>query len=275
MFQSIKAIFKLRWKYLTRYPGWLIIFFILPIVLSIIPIILGWAIAGSPQQATINFEKNVGTANYTLFMVLGSLTWFLAISVMWDFGMWIREEQEMGTLEQLLLTPTNPIELLIGSFLYAIFNSSMQFITVLCIASVLFNFINLLFSSAMLLTVVYLILGVFPLTGFALLIGCLIIKIREAEAIIRLLQPVIAFLVGIFYPVTLMPVLIRTIALLIPLTISLQDMRAVLLNISYVFNPQLDLFILLIYCALWPLIGIKAFSYTEKKARKEGDLSGF
>jgi len=275
MLQVVKAVFKLRWKYLTRYPGWLIIFIILPIVFSVIPIVLGWAVAGSPQQAAINFKMNVGTSNYTLFMILGSLTWLLSVSIMWDFGMWIREEQEMGTLEQLLLTPVSPVELLVSSNLWALFNSAMQFLIALFVAGILFNFIGLLFTPAMVLTLVYLILGVFPLAGFALLIGSLILKIREAEAILRLLEPGIAFLVGIFYPVTLMPTVIRTIALLIPLTISLQDMRAVLLNISYIFNPQLDLLILLIYCALWPLLGTKAFNYVEKKAKKEGGLGGF
>lgn len=275
MLRVIKAVFKVRWKYTVRYPGWFIMFIILPIVFSVIPIILGWAVAGSPQQAAINFKMNVGTPNYTLFMILGSLIWLVSISIMWDFGMWIREEQEMGTLEQLLLTPVNPIELLASSTVWALFNSSIQFVIALFVAGVLFNFIGVLISPAMILTIIYLILGVLPLTGFALLIGSLIIKMREAEAVIRLLQPGIAFLVGIFYPVTIMPELIRYIALLIPLTVSLQDMRAVLLNISYIFNPQLDLFILLIYCALWPLIGMTTFNYVEKKAKKEGGLSGY
>jgi len=111
--------------------------------------------------------------------------------------------------------------------------------------------------------------------GFALLIGSLVIKIKEAEAIIRLLQPLIAFLVGIFYPITLMPYFVRLLAVIIPLTISLHDMRAVLMNLDYLFNPYLDLFILLIYCAIWPILGLYTFHYVEKKAKKEGTLGGY
>lgn len=275
MLEVIKAVFKVRWKYTIRYPGWLIMFFIFPIIFSVIPIVLGWAVAGSPQQAAINFKIKVGTEHYTLFMVLGSLVWLLSVTIMWDFGMWIREEQQMGTLEQILLTPVNIFELLLGSSLWALINSVIQFVVALIIAGIIFNFLDLLFTPGLVLCLVYLALGVFPLTGFALLIGSLIVRIKEAEAVIRLLQPIIAFLVGIFYPITLMPYFVRLIAMLIPLTITLHDTRAILMNLDYLFNPYLDIFILLIYCAIWPTIGFYTFHYVERKAKKEGMLGGY
>ena len=78
-----------------------------------------------------------------------------------------------------------------------------------------------------------------------------------------------------FYPVTILPTVVRYIAILIPLTISLQDMRAILLNLDYIFNPYLDLFLLLIYCALWPIMGFITFRYTIKKSKMEGGLGAY
>ena len=275
MLEVVKAVLKVRWKYTIRYPGWLIMFFIIPVVFSVIPIVLGWAVAGSPQQAALNFKERVGTEHYTLFMVLGSMIWLLSISIMWDFGMWLREEQQMGTLKQILVTPVNIFTLLLASSLWALMYSIIQFIVALIIAGIIFNFLPLLFTPSLLLCTVYLVLGIFPLTGFALLIGSLIVKLKEAEAIIRLLQPLLAFLVGIFYPITIMPYFVKLIALTIPLTITLHDVRAILLNLDYLFNPYLDLFILLIYCAIWPILGLYMFQYVEKKAKKEGTLSAY
>ncbi|MHA1617003.1 MAG: ABC transporter permease [Candidatus Njordarchaeales archaeon] len=275
MLEVIKAVFKLRWKYTVRYPGWAIFFIFVPIVFSLIPIILGWAVAGGPQQATINFKLRVGTENYTLFMILGSAVWVLSIGVMWDFGMWLREEQEMGTLEQLLLTPANIYHILLGSTIFTVALSATQFISVILFGGLMFGFLPELAKPSTLLAILYLVLGIVPLTGFALLIGCLIVSIREAEAIIRLLEPIIAFLVGVFYPITIMPSFVKYLALLIPLTISLQDMRAVILELDYVFNPYLDMMILLTYCIVWPSIAMITYRYVERKAKKEGGLGGY
>jgi len=66
MLEVIKAVFKVRWKYTIRYPGWLIMFFIFPIIFSVIPIVLGWAVAGSPQQAAIIVFRKINAKNFCL-----------------------------------------------------------------------------------------------------------------------------------------------------------------------------------------------------------------
>lgn len=275
MFETVKAVFRLRWKYTIRYSGWFIVSIIIPIFFAILPIVLGWAVAGSPQNAALNFKTRVGTDQYTLYMLLGSGAWMLSIMVMWDFGMWIREEQQMGTLEQLLLTPANMFTVLLGSVLFQTVISLVQFAAILIVGGLVFNVLDVLLSPSVVLAVVYLFLGIFPLTGFAMMIGGLVVKIKEAEGVIRLLQPFIAFLIGIFYPITMMPYFIRMIAIVIPLTISLQDMRAVLLHLEYVFNPYLDILILLVYTALWPMVGLSVYSFVEKRAKKEGTIGGY
>ncbi|MHA1589065.1 MAG: ABC transporter permease [Candidatus Njordarchaeales archaeon] len=275
MLEVIKAVFKLRWKYTVRYPGWIIFFIIIPIIFSVIPIILGWAVAGGPQQAALNFKMRVGTEDYQFFIILGSAVWILGISVMWDFGMWIREEQEMGTLEQLLLTPANIYHILLGSTLFTTLLSSLQFLSVIIVGGLIFGFLPKLLNPQLLIAILYLFLGIFPLTGFALLLGCLIISIKEAEAVVRLFEPLLAFLVGAFYPITLMPSIVRYLAVTIPLTISLNDMRAVLLGLEYIFNPYLDLLILATYCVVWPALAMMAYNSVEKRAKKGGGLGAY
>ncbi len=275
MFNVIRAVFKLRWKYTIRYPGWLILFIIFPIILSIIPIFLGWAVAGSPDKAAENFYVNVGTREYAPFMILGSLAWLISLSLMWDFGMWIREEQQMGTFEQTLLTPANIFHILLGSMLYTLTGLTIQFSLALAVAAIAFNFVDLLLTTHFLMATIYLILGIIPLSGFSLLIGSLVVRIKEAEGVARILQPILAFLIGIFYPITILPPLVKYLAISIPMTVSLQDIRAVLLDLEYIFNPYLDLYLLLIYCALWPLVGFSMFKTSLNRGRRRGDIGAY
>ena len=46
-----------------------------------------------------------------------------------------------------------------------------------------------------------------------LLFGALVLKVKEANALINLMQWAVSFLMGIFFPVAVMPPLLRAVAL--------------------------------------------------------------
>ena len=111
--------------------------------------------------------------------------------------------------------------------------------------------------------------------GLSLFIGSIIIKFKEAHALLNLLQPVFAFLMGIFYPITILPELIKLIAIALPLTIATNDIRAAILNTQYVFDIWIDLAFVGFFAIFWPLIGLVVFKRTETNARKTGSLGSY
>ncbi|MGQ4833951.1 MAG: ABC transporter permease [Candidatus Asgardarchaeia archaeon] len=273
--QVIKAVLLTRLRIMTRYKGWLFVSIFIPLIFSALPILMGTAVAGGFDKAAINFERNVGTKNFILFSLIGTALWLLASGLMWDFGMWIREEQQQGTLEQNLVAPINVLWIVVGSGLSSLILISFQFIAVLVLGGLVYNVFWDLLTPGILLAIVFLVLGMIPLMGISLLIGSIIIKFKEANALLNLLQPIFAFLMGIFYPITILPELVRLIAIALPLTIATNDIRAAILNTQYVFNIWIDLAFVGFFAIFWPLIGLMVFKKTEAKARKTGSLSSY
>ena len=274
-FQVIKAVFITRLRIMSRYRGWIIVSIFIPLVFSALPILMGTAVAGGFDRAAANFERNVGTSNFILFSLIGTALWLLASSLMWDFGMWIREEQQQGTLEQNLVAPANILWIVIGSGLSALLITSVQFFAVLIVGGLVYNVFWDLLTPGIFLAIIFLFIGMIPMIGLSLFIGSIIIKFKEAHALLNLLQPVFAFLMGIFYPITILPELIKLIAIALPLTIATNDIRAAILNTQYVFNIWIDLAFVGFFAIFWPLIGLVVFKRTETNARKTGSLGSY
>jgi len=271
----IRAVFLTRVRHMTRYKGWLFLSIVIPLIFSALPILMGTAVAGSLNQAAINFQKNVGTSNYILFSLIGTALWLLASELLWDFGMWIHDEQQQGTLEQNLVAPVNILWIVIGSGLFAVILSGFQFLAVLVVGGIVYNVFWDLITPDILLALAFLVLGMIPLVGISLFLGSIIIRFKEANSLVNLLQPIFAFLMGVFYPITILPYIVRMIAIALPLTIATNDIRAVLLNTQYVFNIWIDLAFIGVYAIFWPLIGLYFFKQVERKAKKKGTIGTY
>jgi len=273
--QVIKAVFKVNWLYTIRYKGWFLFAIIFPLIMATLPILVGTAVAGSPQKAAENFMRNVGTENYQLFSLIGSAVWILAIVILWDFGLWIRQEQQLGTLEQNLLTPTNIFVILVGVSLFGLSQAAIQFTATLIVGGIIFNVLYQILAPTMLLSIFIIVVGLIPMYGLSFVIGSIVIKYKEANSIISMLQTFFAFIMGIFYPVTLFPFYLRIIAYLLPLTIPLQDARAVLLNTQVVIDIWIDLSIIVIFSIIWPILGYFMFLKVEEMLKKGEGVGGY
>ena len=110
------AMAKARVQQLRRYPGWLLLDIILPIIFAALPILMGRALAG--DAVAENFEMNTGSAEYVAYLIIGGNIFVLVTGAMWNIGFWVRREQQTGTLEALYLTPTSRAVMVAGVALY-------------------------------------------------------------------------------------------------------------------------------------------------------------
>lgn len=274
-FTVLKAVFKLNWYLTTRYKGWLLFFIAFPVMFSVLPIFLGRAVAGDPARASQSFYQYTGTENYVVYMIVGSSIWVFAMSSLWGFGMWLREQQMTGTLEQLLLSPVNPFLLLVGEEIFNLIISAFQFTIALLAGSGLFGALGELLNIRLLYSAGILLLGMIPMYGLSMVFGGMIIKLKEAGAIIGILQMALGFIMGIFYPLTLLPLWVRIISILFPLTIVNNDIRAILLSTSYIFSLRADILLLLAYMFMYPLLGFWIYERVMVSLKRGEGIGGY
>ncbi len=264
-FSVTLASARMRIITITRYPGQLLMDIVTPIIFAAMPILLGRASAG--DQAAAIFEANTGTGNYVGFMIIGASAFTIVSYAFWHIAYWLRWEMETGTLEALYLTPTSRLWVAMGTAIYSVTRSLVSSLIAYFLGSWVLG-VNP-FQGELLLALVFIFVGVIPLYGFALLFGALVLKLKEANALINVMQWGVSLLMGIFFPISIFPPFMRFLALLFPPTWMTNGVRSALLGVGYFFGEwYLDLAMLWVFLFIAPLVGYWVFFRVETGIRK-------
>ena len=266
------TVFVARLRIITRYKGAILLESFLPIFFAAMPILLGIAVAGSEENAASNFFQNTqaagqGTMEYRVYMLLGSSTFMVVSLMLWLIGYWVRREQETGTLESIYLAPAKRLYVLVGVTSYSLVRSLAAFIVAMFVGSLLFG-VNPL-AGNFLAAIGYLMLGIPALWGLSFFFGALIMRVKEANSVIQLIQWVVPFFMGIYFPVTMFPPLVRITAMAFPPTLMNDAMRSALLNIPSLYGPGYVV-LGLMFMAAWitPLLGYEFFGMMERRIKR-------
>ena len=264
-FSAMLASTRTRILIISRYPGQLFMDALIPIVIAAMPILLGRAVAGDDAGAI--FAQNTGTANYVAYMIIGSSVFTVVSLAFWHIAWWLRWEMETGTLEMLYLTPTERIWIAAGTAIYSMTRGLITALIAYVIGSFIFG-VNP-FQGELFLAFVFILSGLIPLYSLTLLYGALVLKLKEANALINVMQWGVAFLMGTYYPIAVLPPIARAIALLFPPTWMTNGARSAILGVGYFFQEwYFDLAILWSFMLIAPLLGFWVFRKVEANVRR-------
>lgn len=257
---------------ISRYKGWLLMDISIPIIVAALPILIGTAIGG--PNAAQNFAANTGTTEFKLYMLIGAVLFMLVTGSLWQVAFWLRRERMTGTLESLYLAPAHRLTVLAGVSLYANLRGLFSLVVSVFLGSILFG-VNPL-QGHILIAIAFVVSGLIPLWGTSFFFGSLILKIREGGTLVNLFQWITGFLMGMFYPVTVFPILLRYVAFVFPPTWMNQGTRASLLDLSYFLgNWYLDLAVLWAFALVTPILGLWAFRWMENRLRANEGVAQF
>jgi ABC-2 type transport system permease protein len=263
---------QLRLLNISRYPGQMVMEILIPIIFASMPMLLGQATGG--EDAAANFAANTGTPNYVAFLLIGSNVFTLVSSAFWHIAYWLRFEQETGTLETIYLTPTSTVTLASGVALYSVIRGLTSSLIAYFVGCFIFQ-VNPL-QGDVLLALAFILVGLVPLYGMALIFGAVVLKVKESNAIVNLMQWVVSFLMGLFYPVAVLPPAVKALALLFPPTWMTNGVRSALLGVGYFFGEwYLDLAVLWAFLLFAPLFGFWVFNRTERSIQRNEGVGQF
>lgn len=194
------------------------------------------------------------TLNYKTFMVPGILVLLVTMLTLFLSAMNIVREKEIGTLEQINVTPIKKYQFIIGK-LFPFWVLGLVILTVgLAIAKVVFNVpilgnIGLIY----LFTSVYL----FVILGIGLFISNHTETQQQAMFIAWFFTVIFILMSGLFTPIESMPQWAQNITLLNPIRYFVEIMRMVLLKGATFQDISFQFFVIMIYAfilnslALW------------------------
>lgn len=161
------------------------------------------------------------------FMVPGVLCLILLTTTMILTSLAIVKEKEIGTLEQLNVTPVKPIELMLGKTVPFLLIGLVEMALVLSVA--VFWFRVLVVGSVLLLM---LLCAIFLMTSLGLGIFISTMSKTQHEATLTSFFFIMPFILlsGFMFPINNMPVVVQWITYLIPLRYFLEVIRGIFLK---------------------------------------------
>jgi ABC-2 type transport system permease protein len=245
---------------------------LMPSAIAFVPVILGQTIAG--EDAGIYFTAYAGMPNFAGFLLIGGGAFLLVTRALWGFGHWLRQETQTGTLESLYLTPASMATILAGVALAFMLYSAVFFIGAMIVGTLLFQVVFQ--TGNLLMALLFLIVGLPPLYGLALLYGALVLRLKETDAFLQIAQWLATLLIGIYFPITLLPVTLQIAGYLFAPAWLTQGLRSSLLGTPYFTGSGWkDLAVLAVFSVVVPIVAYGVFVKTEKNLRTGSGLGGF
>ena len=247
-----------------RYWLWEVVWLIYSLV-SVLSI--GYLAAGLGSLGTRGFDLRQAQ----LYLLVGALLWAYLSIVFIEITFSVMWERWEGTIEYTFMAPVRRLTHLLGICTFALLYGLARTLVVLAIAMLLFH---LDLSHANLLTsVTVMAASTFPLVGLGILASVLpLLSPERGEQMTVAVQGVLLLASGVYYPVSVLPAPVQALARINPLTYTLDGMRAGLIHGRALAEVASDLLTLLLMGLVLVPLGLAAFGWAERRAKRLGLL---
>jgi ABC-2 type transport system permease protein len=182
----------------------------------------------------------------------------------------MQQEQFAGTLESLLMTPTSPATVQLGSVVYDLIYIPVRTAVFLVVISLAFG---LDFYASGLLPALVVLLAFIPFVwGLGVASAGATLTFRRGSGIVGLGTTVLVLFSGAYYPLDVLPTWVASLAELNPITIAVDGMREPLLGGTGWEGVGRAVAILLPLAAVSLALGAVAFRAALRRERRQGTL---
>ncbi len=221
-----------------------------------------------PSSTLPSFDGN--QPSYMQFVVAGIVpTAFLQIGISRVVAV-MRQEQYLGTLESLLVAPLAPGTMLLGSVVYDLLYVPIRSVAFLALATLAFD---LYFRLTGLLPAIAVLVVFVPFVwGLGMLGSAGILTFKRGSGAVGFVGSAITIASGTYFPLTILPRWLQTLAAYNPVTVALDATRSALIGTAGWADTLPALLKLLPSSAVALALGIVAFQMALNRERRRGSI---
>jgi len=271
--RAFGAATRKEWRIMRRYPGTLLSFIFWPIALPLAFVFQAEAFAGGRSDTMGAFATRTGTEQVAGFLFVGWATYMWLSLILWGPGTALRTEQIRGSLEAIFLTPASRLVVLFGPAVSQLIWAVWIFVVV---GLALWIGFGITVGPAEALRALSVILvGVPALYAIGALFASVVLRFGEVHSLVQGVRGLFTALCGMSFPIVVLPDWAQTVALTLPPTYLIADLRAVLLAGAGLGRIASDLLVLAAMGVVLALLAAWAFGVTERHARRGGRLAQY
>jgi ABC-2 type transport system permease protein len=262
-----------EWRILRRYPGTFLSFAFWPIALPLAFVFQADAFGGGRADTAAAFADRAGTNEVAGFLFVGWATYMWLSIILWGPGTSLRTEQVRGSLEAIFLTPASRLVVLFGPAISQLIWAIWIFIVVGLALWVGFGVA--IGPLEAIRAVAVLLVGIPALYGIGALFAAIVLRFGDVAPLVQAVRGLFTAVCGMSFPIVVLPDLAQRVALALPPTYLIADLRAVLLAGAGVSDLARDLLTLAGMGAVLAVLAVVAFRQTERYARRGGRLAQY
>ncbi len=184
--------------------------------------------------------------------------------------MTLRTEQLMGTLESLLVTPTAPTTIQLGSVMYDLVYVPVRTVIFLSLTAFV---LGARFDASGILPALTVLLAFIPVVwGLGMISAAGVLVFRRGLGVVGLLTVAITATSSTYFPIELFPAWLQSLARLNPVTVALVGAREALLGGTGWSGVLPRLAVLVPSAAALIGVGVVAFRVALRRERRKGTL---
>jgi ABC-2 type transport system permease protein len=235
------------------------------IFFSLFNLVLFGAMFGVTELTSLTFYGG----NYISYIIIGSIGWGFMWAIAGATSNALRSEMAMGTLEAVMSTPTRMTTLVLSYTIYGLIFGFISIIVTVFVGIGLFGMGML--GTLSLATVVIFVLMVVMMAGIGMTFGGLTIWSKNVDQLIGISQSVAMFFSGVYFPISVLPSVLRPVSNVMPFLYPVEGLRRSLIpGASDVW----------VYAAITAAVSLSLLSvgylvlrHGIRKAKRDGSLS--
>ncbi len=190
-----------------------------------------------------------------------------------SFSKSLRSSQTTGTLEAMLSTPTRISTIILSSSQWNYLITTLRVLVYLLVGTL---FLGVQLNGAnYAAALVVLILTVISFSSLGIIAAGFIMVLKRGDPVTWVFGTAANLLGGVYYPISVMPEWMQTVANLIPVTYALRGMRLALLQGASFAEIQNDILALAIFCVVLLPLSLIVFGFAVRIARIDGSLTHY
>ncbi len=211
--------------------------------------------------------------DYFAFVLIGlAFTGYFSVGL-YGFVSSLRQSQMTGTLEAMLMTPTNAATIILLSSLWEYVMTTLRVVGYLLIGAVGLG-VNLGRANYFAALIV-LLLAVAIFNALGIMAASIVLVIKRGEPVTHLFGTFFNLIGGVYYPVSVMPDLLQRLADFIPITYALRALRLTLLKGASFETIATDLIALILFAIVLLPLSLLAFRFGVAFAKRDGSLTHY
>ncbi|MFC2172026.1 ABC transporter permease [Acidobacteriota bacterium] len=210
--------------------------------------------------------------SYFAFVIIGMAFYSVQNIGTSVFSASLRQGQMMGTLEAMLLTPTDAGLIIFFSSLWSYIRTSVNMVIFLAIGACFGMAIG---NANFIAVLIFFLLGILAFSSIGVLSACFILVFKRGNPVASVFSMGSLLFGGVYFPVEVLPEWLHWFANLLPITHVLHGVRDAMINGASFFDLLDHAAYLSVFSLLVCPIAIIGFRLAIRQAKREGTLAQY